>query len=221
MKNKTIITGIFAIGIFALSAVQASGQAFHQGSFQLNLSEGWSFSRYTTNDLNTKAIEGGGYYEGDRDPFSLEYGLSSHWGIGVSSGIDIFQINPSAMYAFSTPVNKVKSTSSEFTFDCSYHFLLTEKADLSVVASFGTSSVSFKGNISDNAYQYTAMGGIIRLGVHARYYIWKHFGILAMLSTYSSTDSPLGVKCNAVGSNYSTSIRGASLEFGMCYRFKK
>lgn len=220
MKQNNIINGIIALSFVTVSAISAYGQAFHKGSFLVNLSEGKSYATYTTNDVVTGKGESS-YMEGDRDPIALEYGLSSHWGIGISVGEDFYYLNPASFYSFGTEADKVKSTSSELTIDCSYHFSVTPNTDLSLVASLGTSSVSMKGNISDYSYQYTANGGIIRLGVHARFFVFKHFGLLAMVSTYSLTDNTHGVKGNTVSNGYSTAINGITIEGGVCYRFKK
>lgn len=221
MKNKTILTRLLAFSVMALLAVPSYGQAFHKGSFLVNLSEGWTFSKYTTNDLSSNAEVGRIHAVGDRDPLAIEYGISSRWGIGLSTGYDIFQLNPSSMYSFTTQVNQVKATTSDFTIDCSYHFFITDKSDLSFVVSMGGSSVNLKGNDNDYNYQYIAKGGIVRLGMHARFFVCKHLGFLAMLSTYRSTDDPRGVCGNTVGNNYSTTVNGTSLELGLCYRFKK
>ena len=221
MKQNNILTGIISLAFFTVSAFSAQGQAFHKGSFDINLSEGSSYATYTTTDIYTNNKVAVEHFKGDRDPIQLEYGLSSHWGIGLSVGEDFYSINPSVFYGFEAEGKNVKTMSSEFTIDGSYHFYETEKTDLAAVVSLGTSSVTMKGNISDYSYQYTANGGIIRLGVHGRFFVFKHFGLLAMVSTYSLTDSPKGVKGNTVANSYSTTIGGLSVEGGICYRFKK
>jgi len=221
MKHNNMLTGFLSITLIAVFAMSAKGQAFRKGSFDINLSEGSSYSTYTTNDVISGNKISSEHFTGCRDPLSIEYGISARWGIGLSSGLDLYTINPSSFYSCATSIHQVKSTSTDFTIDASYHIFITAKTDISLVGSFGGSSVSFKGTQSDYSYQYTANGGVLRLGVHARYYVLHHLGLLAMLSTFSTTNSPVGVKGNSGGPMYSTTIKGTSLEFGLCYRFKK
>jgi hypothetical protein len=221
MKQNNILTAFCSIALVIIFIMPARGQAFRKGAFDINLSEGWSFSNYTTSDETSENKIASAHFTGDRDPFSIEYGITSHWGIGLSSGLDLYTISPSSFYPCATSINQVKSTSTDFTIDASYHLYVTAKIDISLVGSFGGSSVSFKGSQSDYNYQYNANGGIIRLGVHARYYVLNHLGLLAMVSTFSTTDSPVGVKGNSGGPMYATTISGTSLEFGLCYRFRK
>lgn len=225
MKHINIIQYFFSlITLFGLSlpAYSQKAPSFHKGSFRINLSEGSTHSTYTTNDISTHSLENSAHFRGERDPLELEYGLSKHWGIGVTSGNDLFNtINPSTFYSFQTPGDQVKAKTSEFTLDGSYHFFVTPVSDFSVVGSVGPASVAIKGGASDYSYQYNAGGGIVRLGFHVRCFILRYVGVVAMVSAYSENVSPQGVKGNTAGTNYSTSINGIDAEGGLCFRFSR
>jgi hypothetical protein len=221
MKQNHLATGLFTLAFTTFSIFSSKGQeAFHKGSFQINLSEGSTHSIYSTSDVNTYNTGFAENIEGTRDPLSLEYGISNHWGIGLSLGSDFFNVNPNTAYGFQTPCGNIKAGTSEFTIDGSYHFAESAKRDLAFVTSFGTCNISFKGGAGDQTYQYQANGAVIRLGLHARFYVLKHLGVLAEASVYSESASPEGVKGNTVANNYTTSICGFALEGGLCYRFK-
>ena len=197
--------------------------AFHKGSFIIGLSEGSTFSDYGTSDVSTPhPTTVHEHIHGVRDPLTLEYGISKHWGIGVNMGNDIFMVNPGTFYGSDVLNTSTKAATSEFTLDASYHFYVTRKADLSLVGSFGSSSVTLKGNSGGDApYQYIANGGIVRLGLHAKYYFWKRLGVQAMWSLYSQNTSTKDVKGNTFGSNYTTSIKGRAFECGFVFRLGK
>jgi hypothetical protein len=224
MKNcyalKTV--ALSAICLLSLSS-SLHAQAFRKGSFILSLSEGWTNSIYTTTDLSGRRSETGkqGEIIGVRDPITLEYGITRHWGIGLSSGSDFYYLDPSLYYGFSTGTSKAKATTSEFTLNGSYHFYVSRHSDLSLIASFGGSSVSLTNTDRDHPYQYTASGNVLRLAAHARYYPRKHFGFMGMASAFTSNASPAKVKGNTVALTTSTGISGFALEFGLCFRFTK
>ncbi|HWY98275.1 MAG TPA: hypothetical protein VNY36_04225 [Bacteroidia bacterium] len=216
MKKITLIAGL----ICAFSGFgNAQDLAFHKGSFQINVTEGTTYGNYGTQYVGGEAV-GFGHIVGCRDPFQLEYGISNKWGIGISSGADYYYLNPTQFYGFNVSNNQIKAFTTEFTIDGSYHFLVTRKLDIAAVLSYGSSGVSFKGtDAGDNAYSYTSTGGMLRLGIHGRFY-FGHFGIVAMGSVFSESSSPVVAK-GEVGNHYSTSISGFAKEFGICYRFKK
>jgi hypothetical protein len=158
--------------------------------------------------------------DGIRDPLFIEFGLSNRWGIGLSTGNDIFKVDPSKYYGFQLTDNQtVTAKTSEFTFDVNYHLYSGRKTDLSIYSSLGSFGVAFSGKDGDYNYKYNAKGGIIRFGTKLRYYFYKRLGVMGMASYYSGTASPLEVKGNSVANNVSTTIQGYALEFGLCFRF--
>ena len=194
--------------------------SFHKGALLISLSEGRTHTHYATH--NTAIANDGGNHtntDGDRDPLTIEYGLSKNWGIGLNMGTDIIKVNPVDFYNFSTNKSYVNAFMSEFTIDGTYHFFNTRHTDVSAFLSLGAASVTLKGNDGDFAYQYNAGGGIIRFGSKAKYYFKRRFGVMAMISTCSANCSPKGIKGNTVGNDYSTSINGWALESGPCFRF--
>ncbi|HTB07494.1 MAG TPA: hypothetical protein VK806_11130 [Bacteroidia bacterium] len=223
MKKNTLTISVFAVCVLCISSINTlSAQAFRKGAFIINLSEGWTGGTYQTTSIG----EGQkniviGHEDGNRDPIAIEYGISKHIGIGLSSGTDFYFIDPMKYYQFSANTNTVKATTTDFTLDGYYHFMTTAKTDFSVVASFGSSSVGMQGSYSDESYQYMSKGNIARLGVHARFYVGGHIGFLVMASIFSMTNSTNGVNGNSVGSGYTTTISGSAFEMGLCFRFKK
>src|ERR1035437_3306807 len=180
LKHTTLITSTFLLCTLAF-IVPAHSQAFKKGSLLVGLTEGSTSSVYSVGENNNPVRNEP--IHGVRDPLSLEYGITNHWGIGISMGTDIFNINPNSFYGTDgLPVTGVKSTTSELTLDASYHFYVSKRNDLSLTASVGSSSVSIKGNNGDSKYQYTANGGIMRFGIHARHYFCKRIGVIGMLT---------------------------------------
>jgi hypothetical protein len=221
MENKYTGKMLLVSGILLLASFQMNAQSFKRGSFVINLSEGSTTAKYsTTSGIHTLESENGSTGEiiGVRDPLTIEYGLSNRWGIGSTWGTDFYYLNPAAFYGFRVSGNKVKVSTDEYTINGSYHFFITKRIDLAAVTSFGTLSVAMKGSDNDFSYQYKASGAILRLGIHARYYVYKRIGVLAMLTTYTSSCNTQGIKGNTVGSGYKTGISGHALEFGLCYR---
>lgn len=210
-----------------------------EGSWVISATEGWTNSMYYTSysasdvtgetgisrrpEFSGTSTSGGGsiHMEGCRDPFVIEYGISNRWGIGLTSGADIFKVDPNAFYGFTTSNNQVKVATSEFTINGSYHLFVTNHVDLSLMASLGSAGVSIKGTDRDQPYQYRSGGGMARLSGVCRYYFRKRFGIIGMASAYTSNSSTKGVKDNTVGNGVSTAINGFALEFGLCYRIWK
>ncbi|HTA81537.1 MAG TPA: hypothetical protein VK783_01260 [Bacteroidia bacterium] len=194
--------------------------AFRQGSFQINVTEGNTFAHYDTYNYETQKGESQ-YIIGCRDPLQLEYGITKHWGIGITSGADIYNLDPTNPYGLNVSNNQIKASTSEFTIDGSYHFFTTRITDISAVFSYGGSTVSFNGsNGSDGSYSYKSSGDIVRFGLHGRFFVLGHFGIVAMFTAFSQTDIPQVPK-DFVGTKYSTSISGFAKEFGICYRIRK
>ena len=217
------------VSFFLTSSFNSSlhAQAFQKGSLLLSVSEGGTSADYSTSDIsNSKPVQvHKSQIEGERDPLIIEYGISKKWGLGLTSGADIFEVDPSKFYGFKRYDNKpVEVTTSELTFDGNYHFLVNKRLDLAAFVSLGFFSVSFEGNgVGDDetSYTYSANGNIIRTGVRVRYYFFKRFGAFGMLSSYSGNCSPKDFKENTVANNYSTKISGNAVEIGLCYRFLK
>lgn len=196
--------------------ISARAQAFRRGSLLISISEGSTISNYTTRNTNTAELHTRCIH-GDRDPIVIEYGISKRWGLGISSGTDVFKVSPS-YYGFRTSGDVITSKTSEFTFDGNFHVFTNKRLDLSVFASLGMFSINVKGTDSDHAYNYVSTGNIARVGTRARYYFWKRLGAIGMISSYAANSSPKGVTGNTVGNSYTTSLNGFTVEMGLCYR---
>ncbi|MGZ4073443.1 MAG: hypothetical protein ACXVDZ_08010, partial [Bacteroidia bacterium] len=178
--------------------------------------------RSMENNGESKPIVHHECHDGTRDPFIIEYGITNRIGIGLTSGNDIFNVNSSKFYGFTTSDNNlVKTKTSEFTFDSNYHFFVTKRLDLSVCGSFGLFGVDFHGkqNSDGNVYNYSANGGIVRGGLRVHYYFYKSLGAFGMVSTYAGSCSPNDASKTTVATNTSTKIKGQAIEAGLCYRF--
>ncbi len=226
MKKRYQIA-IVAFFCFTTFSTTLNAQAFKRGCLLVSISEGSTTANYTTTNSNPANNSESSRIsqihsadmDGIRDPLFIEFGLSNRWGIGLSSGNDLFTINPLPYYGFKLSDNKpVTAKTSEFTFDVNYHFYTRKRVDMSLYTSLGSFGVAFSGKDGENSYNYNAKGGIIRAGIKARYYFWKRLGALAMVSTYSANASTDGIKGITVGNNTSTAIKGTALEFGLCFR---
>jgi len=215
-KESIFVLSWMLLALFFNFSASAQSDAFHKGALLVSATEGQTWANYATGNETDGSH---GFINGVRDPLSLEYGLSKRWGIGLTSGADLYMVDPSRFYAFNFPGGKVKATTSEITVDGHYHLFVTRKADISLLTSIGGFSVSTKGSLGDYSYKYSAGGNIIRIGSSARYYFLKRLGALATFSTFASQASTKGVKDNTVANNYTTSICGFALEFGLCFRF--
>ncbi len=225
-KIRIFILYAIVIGLVFVFHGRARAQSFHKGALMISLSEGTTHTIYNTH--STVITNDGGHpthINGDRDPLTVEFGLTNHIGLGLNMGTDIIKVNPETFYGFKTAKGTVNAFMSEFTIDANYHFFNTKHTDLSAFISLGASSVTIKGNDGVNgndgnfSYQYNAGGGIARVGAKVKYYFRNRFGVMAMLSTYAANCSPKGIKGNTAGNEYATSIKGWALEFGPCFRF--
>jgi hypothetical protein len=220
MKKTVFISALIA-GITFLTVKSVDAQAFRQGSILFGVTEGSTNSVYSTsNDALPAHPSSKENINGTRDPFTIEYGITNRIGVGFTSGSDIYYVNPVAFYRSDISATTIKTITTEFTFNLSYHFYVSQRNDLSLTGSFGTSSVGINGYTGDLKYQYLANGNIFRLGLHARHYFWRRLGVLAMLTTFSSANSPEHVTGNTFGNNSSTSIKGTAAEFGLCLRLR-
>jgi hypothetical protein len=238
VKNYATAKSLLAIFLLFSGFNTVYSQAFQRGSWVINLSEGWTRSFYSTNFVappadatlgstlrtetpSTPAPNPVVFLEGTRDPLTIEYGLTNHWGIGSTWGNDLFLVNSSSMYGLKTSNNQVKVSTEEYTVNVNYHFFVTKKMDFALTSSFGTLNVNIKGTDQDKPYQYTSKGAITRIGTTTRYYFFKHVGLLNMASFYASSGSASGGKGNTFGHGVSTKISGFSMEFGLCYRITR
>jgi hypothetical protein len=219
MKKNYKTIGIVSFLLLICISVSAQAQAFRRGSLLVSVSEGSTRSNYTTRNITTSETHTR-CTPGVRDPFVIEYGISRRWGLGLTSGNDIFKVR-SSPYGLRTSGDLVTSKTNEFTFDANYHVFTNKRLDLSVFLSMGMFSVNMKGTDGDNSYNYTANGNIIRVGTRARYYFWKRLGAIGMISSYAANSSPKNVRGNTFGNNYSTSLNGITVEMGLCYRILK
>lgn len=209
----------FIASLLMVCALTSGAQAFRKGSLLVSVTEGSTMADYRTTNNNDGANDViNQNTHGDRDPLFVEYGLTKHWGIGMAMGTDLFNVNPSKFYGFEVAGNNVKATMSEVAAECNYHFLVTRRLDMAAFTSVGISSVSFKGQEGDQDYNYNSSGPIARGGIKVHYYcIWR-FGITAMASAFAANCATDGIKGNTVGQGYTTTIKGAAVEFGLCYR---
>jgi hypothetical protein len=221
MQKKYSISLSLAVLLLMLSfSYQMQAQAFRKGSLLVSISEGSNYSNYSTSDnttgkpaaLKTEVIQG------TRDPIIIEYGISNKFSIGLTSGADVFNINPSQFYGVESGNKSAKATTSEVTIDCGYHFFVNKRLDMSVFTAMGAFSVVMKGGNGDATYKYTANGNIARVGTRVRYYFFRRLGAFGMLSSYTSSGTTQGVKDNTVANNYKTSINGFTIEAGLCFR---
>lgn len=227
-KSFQIALGLISF-LFVTNTSTLNAQAFKKGCLLLSISEGSTSANYSTHNHSADLINPEGKkasaicssdMDGVRDPLFFEFGLSNRWGVGLSTGNDLFTLNPSQFYGFQRSDNKsVTAKTSEFTFDLNYHFYTRKRVDLSVYTSLGSFGVAFNSKDGDQTYNYNAKGGIARAGIKARYYFWKRLGVMGMLSTYTGTAATDGIKGNTVATNTSTTIKGSAVEFGLCFRF--
>lgn len=209
---------ILVSGLFA-DKPTLHAQTFRKGTILISLSEGGTRAHYSTSGGQDGAIAHDGSVGGDRDPLTIEYGISNKWSIGLSSGADILNVNTGTFYDFPIASVKAKAITSEFTLDGNYHFLVTNQADIAAFASVGQSSIFIKGREGDFNYRYQANGGLLRGGVKARYYFSKRFGALAMFSLYCAKYKPDA--SSNIGQGVTTTLAGHAIEFGLTYRAKK
>ena len=202
-------------------------ESFHRGSFLIAISEGHTSSFFTTKNMapnsENPTLVKRSEVNGCRNPLFIEYGVTNHWGLGLSTGTDIFSINPADFYGFHRSDNQaIKVATNDFAFSTSYHIFSNKRLDLSIFSDFGVFNVKFKSQESDyKSYQYTSNGNMIRVGSKVRYYFFHHFGAFGMISQYAGKTSPKGVTDNTVANTYTTSVSGFAVEMGFCYRFFK
>ena len=218
MPTKSLFSLITALLAFGQVS---EAQSFKKGSLLLSVSGGSTTATYSTENTQTGQNAFSRKMDGIRDPLFVELGIGKGWGIGLSSGNDLFSMSSKDFYGFRSDGDRLLDIkTSEFTFDLNYHLYSGRRTDWSVYTSAGTFGVDYKQQSGENTFNYSAKGGIVRVGTKLRYYFWKRLGALAMLSSYSGSAAP--TRCPPTGagvSNYSTRISGTALEFGLCFRF--
>jgi hypothetical protein len=227
MKKKSVTIICFVVCYLLLSIVTTlkAQLAFNKGSLLVSVSEGSTTATYSTSDVSnpqSPTLLHSCKIKGIRDPLIIEYGITRKWSIGITTGADIFAVNPAAYYGFKiADTCRTNATTSEFTFNTSYHFFVTERLDFSAFGSIGMFGVSFKGKASDDgtSYSYSSQGGIVRTGLQARYYFLKRLGVFGMVSSYCANSSSKDVKGNTSVNTTTTKINGSAFEAGLCYRF--
>ena len=206
---KKIFTSSLSILALCLTFINTTyAQAYRKGSLSISISEGHTLANYKTNDISTgkEQLVNSDVIIGVRDPIVIEYGISNRWSVALSTGNDIFTVNPSKFYGFSTSDNKVDTKTSEVSAECSYHVFVNKRLDLSVFVSHGMFSIALKGNDHDNFYNYTSNGTIVRYGTRVHYYFWNRLGLVGMVSSYRANSSPKDVKDNNIAKTYSTKL---------------
>jgi len=208
---------ILIASLFSVNAIQA--QAYRKGSLLISISEGSTWANFNTESTNPETpVKHTKCIDGIRDPLIIEYGLSNRWSLGLTSGADLFKVNTSEFYDFTTGNETVILKTGELTIDCSYHVFVNKRLDLSVTASLGAFGTTINEKQGDVTYKYNAGGGMLRFGTRARYYFWKRLGAFGMMSTYFANASSKDVKGNTVAKDYNTSLNGFAIEGGLCYR---
>ena len=230
---------LLACGLSLHAQNQKNQLAFQRGSLMVSVSEGSTIASYKTNYQGSSAVTPGRYKNGGiendgapfhggctdgvRDPLIIEYGITNKISLGMTSGNDIFTVDPAQFYGFTlSDHSAIKTKTAELTFDGSYHFFVNKRLDLSAFGGLGFFSVNFSGqDVSDSKeYSYTANGSMARGGLRARYYFWKRLGAFGQISSYAGECSPKNVKeGNTLNGTYSTRISGSAIEAGLCYRF--
>jgi hypothetical protein len=128
-KSRFLIVLVLEIVILIAFHGLSRAQSFHKGALMISLSEGSTHTVYTTNNMVTNDGGKTDHINGDRDPLTVEYGLSNHFGIGLNMGTDIIKVNPETFYGFKVSKNYVNAYMSEITVDGYYHFFNTRHTD--------------------------------------------------------------------------------------------
>lgn len=224
-----LIPRLLLLSLLTITFSSLSAQAFRKGAFLISISEGGVTGQFSTknnsvvaNDINsegtTTATE---YMDGIRDPLFIEYGLSNRIGIGLSVGGDIWKVNARDFYGIEAPNQDVNILTNEFTFDVTYHMLVSQRVDWTLYTSVGGFGVEFNEEFNGEEQHYLAEGGIFRVGTSLRYYVFKRWAIMGMVSHYDSKATPKNNEFNNLKHNYTTSIKGWAFEFGLSFRIGK
>lgn len=230
MRYLLLVVGLLQIGFSSF----AQQKKFHRGAILVSLSEGRTSTFLHTEGTSNVPVDGvgGQWQDGDRDPLTVEYGISDKLGLGFNLGTDILRVDPSKLFGFYTQSNSIQVFMSEMTADVHFHLVNTIKHDLSVFSSLGIASVDFSGNDYQNIYSlpstevaqsthynYHASGWIRRAGFKYKYYFGKRVGIMFMGSLFSANCTPEKKYLDQVAP-IQTQLKGGAWELGPCFRFK-
>lgn len=233
MKTQPIkVLQLIVVSVILLFNSDMYAQAFKKGAFLISISEGGVNAHYNTNnksivanDINPETpTSSRDYLSGIRDPLIIEYGITNRIGIGFAAGGDIWKIDPKK-YGINAPGEKINILTKEFTFDLSYHILVTRNVDWTIYGSIGGFSVLFNENFNGKEQNYYADGHILRTGSLIRYYVFKRWAVLGMVSLYDSKAAPkeerAKIEENNLPHDYATRIKGWAFEFGISFRIGK
>tara|TARA_B100000809_G_scaffold243102_1_gene267796 strand:- start:1345 stop:1995 length:651 start_codon:yes stop_codon:yes gene_type:complete len=215
MKNILLLTFIF-------TTIFIKAQTFKKGAFTISISEGLAMAHYNTKNLSSKpndisiktTPQTTTYLKGIRDPLIFEYEITNRIGVGIAFGGDLWEMDGS-YYGINNADKQLDITTYEVTFDINYHTLISRRVDWAIHASVGALSVGFNEEFNDQEYNYFADGHILRYGTSLRYYIWKRFAVMGMISYYQSKSSPRNNEKNNLKDDYSTNIDGWAFEGGL------
>ncbi len=218
------IYSVLAVLSVLFANTQADAQAFRKGSLVLTFSEGATITNYTTTNIReSKDVYNTVHAQGNRDPLALEYGISDRWGVGLSMGSDIYKVDPDHMYNYVWAAGKINSVMGEISAEVNYHCFVTKRVDIAAYSALGLAGVNFTVKDDGKEYNYNCGGTIVRLGVKAKYYVFKRVGFLGMVSAFSTHCTTTGDQPGYTGEShpYATSIKGVAAELGLCYRILK
>jgi hypothetical protein len=221
MKKILLITFILTNSII-------NAQTFKKGAFLISASSGSVMAHYNTKNLSSNANDistssasvNQGYIEGIRDPLIFEYGITNRIGVGMAFGGDLWKMN-GAYYGINNSDKPLDIITYEITFDINYHTLISRRVDWAFHTSVGPLFVEFNEEFDNKEYNYVAGGHIFRFGTSLRYYIFKRFAIMGMISHYQSKSSPTNSDKNNLRDDYSTNIDGWAFEWGFSFRIGK
>lgn len=210
-------------------------KTFHKHVVLVSLTEGNTHGNYVTASTTDGHVISHTNMVGARDPLFVEYGLGKRLGLGLCMGGDIFKVtgqnysgttslSPSSYDVIGNrpnmTVGMLKSTMSEVSLDLDYHYLIRRKWDLAAFVAYGSSNFTVQNTLAggDGTMKYVAEGAILRFGSKARFYFGRHFGLVWMLSAFTT-----GCKPDAIHSNFGqivqTGFGGYTSEFGLNFRF--
>jgi len=232
MKNHNKLSITLAL-LFTAGLGIAQPLAFYKGCLATSITRGPSKALYKTVSDNNKQTHQD-VLRGKIDPLIMEYGITDKVGVGFSLGGENYDVNTNDFYGTKLPTDKNIMTASTryVTADVSYHPLVTKKIDVSVFAALGYYRVSgsiyqydYCGYVGKNLFRYYGNGAVARTGVRTRIYLTKRMGLMAMVYAFNGIAKEkaksAAISDGATPARYTTSLAGAGLEFGVCYRIFK
>lgn len=217
MLNRYLFLALSCM-LFSFSA--AFAQAFRKGSLLVSISGGDTYANFSTCNRGNGEVKGDNQnMDGIRDPLIIEYGITDQIGIGFSSGVDYYKVDPVAFYGFQSAHEKVRIATKEITGDVNYHFFTSNVIDLSCYGSLGLFNTSFEDKTMGNN-KNKSTGGIARAGTRARVYVYKGLAVMFMFSTFTSSATAKYSTETTAGKAYNTNIKGYATEFGLSYHIK-